>query len=164
MKSRKEARPSFSFLLSLLHPRKRWILKRRKDVVQHRAVASGLKTSAPSYIRQKARQPVVVEGEVQVAIRVRPDPGKSTGEHDDEGEPSNSIPRENVVSGVNANYPEKSLNADPWESSLLLLHSITRKQSCERGAPEGKSSSGESLRGEELSSALQRQRPGARRA
>ena len=78
-----------------------------EKVVQHRLVASRLKTSTPSYIRQKARQPVVVEGEVQVAIRVRPDPGRSTGEHDDEGEPSNSIPRENVVSGVNANYPEK---------------------------------------------------------
>ena len=49
----------------------------------------------------------MVEGEVQVAIRVRPDPGKSTGEHDDEGEPSKSIPRENVVSGVNANEPKK---------------------------------------------------------
>ena len=74
-----------------------------EKVVQHLLVASRLKTSTPSYIRQKARQPVVVEGEVQVAIRVRPDPGRSTGEHDDEGEPSKSIPRENVVSGVNAN-------------------------------------------------------------
>ena len=78
-----------------------------KDVVQHRTVASGLKTSTPSCIRQKARQPVVVEGEIQVAIRVRPDPGRSTGEHDDEGEPSKSIPRENVVSGVNANATKK---------------------------------------------------------
>ena len=134
-----------------------------EKVVQHLLVASGLKTSTPLYIRQKARQPVVVEGEVQVAIRVRPDPGKSTGEHDDEGEPSNSIPRENVVSGVNANYPEKTLMPTPGRA-VFLLHSITRKQSCERGAPEGKSSSGESLRGEELLSALQRQRPGARRA
>ena len=134
-----------------------------KMVAQHRLVASRLMTSTPSYIRQEARQPVAGEGEIQVAIRVRPDPGKSTGEHDDEGEPSNSIPRENVVSGVNANYPEKTLMPTPGRA-VFLLHSITRRQSCERGAPEGKSSSGESLRGEELLSALQRQRPGARRA
>ena len=66
--------------------------KDKEKVVQHQLVASRLCTSTPSCIKQKARQPVVVEGEVQVAIRARPVPGRSHGEHDDERRPSTSIP------------------------------------------------------------------------